>query len=189
MDKPLEIVFHNLTPSPEVEADIRDWVGKLERRFDHLIGCRVAIELLHHRHRTGNVLDVHIEMSVPGGELVVSREPHRVKENYAQADLGACLRAAFRAAERRLTEYKRRLNQEVKPHQQLASGQIAQLYPDEDHGFLLTSDGSQLYFHRNSLMQGEFDRLRVGDRVRYVDLIGDTGPIAAKVWPAGREPG
>jgi len=77
MDKPLEIAIHAVPSSPEVETEIRDHVEKLEHRFGHLIGCRVAVELLHRQHKTGNIYDVHVEMQVPGGELVVSRAPHR----------------------------------------------------------------------------------------------------------------
>lgn len=189
MDKPLAIAFHNLPSSPQAEAEIRDWVNKLERRSTRLIGCRVAVELLHQQHKTGNLYEVHIEMQVPGGELVVSREPHRVQQKYAEPDLHVCLREAFKAAERQLSEYKRRMNGNVKPHEELAAGEVAQLYPTEDHGFIRTPEGSQLYFHRNSLIQGGFDKLRVGDRVRFVETVGDTGPIANKVWPAGGEPG
>ncbi len=189
MDKPLEIVFHNLPSSPEEEAEIRDWVDKLERRFGHLIGCRVAVELLNHRHRTGNVVDVHIEMGVPGGEVVVTREPHRLERKYARTDLRASLHAAFKAAERRLLEYKQHLQHQEKPRQEVAAGQISQLYPDEGHGFVLTLEGAQLYFDRNALAHhGDFDKLRVGDRVHYIPAFGETGPAASKVWLAGGEP-
>jgi cold shock CspA family protein/ribosome-associated translation inhibitor RaiA len=189
METPLEIVFHNTPTSPEVEAEIREHVDKLERRFGRLVGCRVAVELLHRQHQTGNVYDVHITMRVPRGELAVSREPHRPKQKYAQPDIHISLRDAFKAAERQLTEYKRKLKGEVKPHEESFAGQISQLYPAEDHGFILTHEGTQLYFHRNSLIsKGDFDQLRVGERVHFVETVGDTGPIASKVWPAG-EPG
>jgi cold shock CspA family protein/ribosome-associated translation inhibitor RaiA len=185
MDKPLEITFHGIQSSPAVEDMIRDHVAKLERRFDHLVGCRVSVELLHRQHRTGNVFDIHIEMKVPGGELVVSRAPHRPREKFAEPDLRACLHESFKAAERQLLDYKRRLNGEVKPHEESFAGQVSQLYPDEEHGFILTNEGTQLYFHRNMLTEGEFDRLRVGDRVHFTEADGDTGPIAYKVWPVG----
>ena len=38
-----------------------------------------------------------------------------------------------------------------------------------------------LYFHRNSLLGGNFDDLDRGDAVTYVEKVGDTGPIATKV--------
>ena len=53
--------------------------------------------------------------------------------------------------------------------------------PDADHGFLLTKEGGLLYFHRNAVLIGDFDRLDRGDEVYYVEDLGDTGPIATKV--------
>ncbi|HEX3536377.1 MAG TPA: HPF/RaiA family ribosome-associated protein [Stellaceae bacterium] len=191
MDVPVEIVFHNMSSSPTIETEIRERVGKLDRLYDHLIGCRVAVELLHRRHKTGNLYDVHIDMRVPGNELAISREPHRAREKFANPDLGVALRDAFRAAERRLIDFKRKQHGEVKLHEAdgLLAAQVSQLYPDEDHGFLLTPTGGQLYFHRNSMMNRDFDRLEVGAKVHYVETVGDTGPIANKVWRAEGELG
>ena len=106
MDRPLEIGFHNMDHSPSLEAEIRERVEKLERRYTHLIGCRVTVEGLHNQHRTGNIREVHISLSVPGRELVVSHEPHRVRERHAKPDLRSSLRDAFHAAERQLETYK-----------------------------------------------------------------------------------
>jgi ribosome-associated translation inhibitor RaiA len=109
MDRPLDIGFHNMDPSPAIEAEIREKVGHLERRYAHLTGCRVTVEALHNQHRTGNVYEVHVTLSVPGRDLAVSREPHHAKDRYAHADIHTSLRDAFHAAERQLESYKGRL--------------------------------------------------------------------------------
>jgi ribosome-associated translation inhibitor RaiA len=190
MDTPVEIVFHNLQTSPALEADIRKRVEKLDRLYPHLVGCRVSVELLHRQHQTGNVFDVHIDLRVPGDEIVVSREPHHAKEKFAHADdAGVAVRDAFRAAERRLLEFKRKQRGDVKVHDDSFAGTVSQLYPAEDHGFILTHEGTQLYFHRNSLLQRDFDRISIGDRVHFVETVGDTGPLATKVWRAEGAPG
>lgn len=44
----------------------------------------------------------------------------------------------------------------------------------------MTKEGGLLYFHRNSLLSGDCDRLRRGDEVSYVEIMGDAGPIASK---------
>ena len=46
---------------------------------------------------------------------------------------------------------------------------------------MLTKEGGSLYFHRNAVLSGDFDKLRRGDEVYYIEDIGDTGPIASKV--------
>jgi ribosome-associated translation inhibitor RaiA/cold shock CspA family protein len=183
MQTPLEIAFHNLTSSDHLETDIRERAGKLERLYDRLTACRVTVEADHRQHRTGKVYEVHIVMAVPGHELVVTRES-KTGQRFAGRDVHTSIRAAFRAAERQLKEYKRRLRGDVKPHDALFQGQVSQLYPSDDHGFILTSTGTQLYFHRNALMAGVFDTLTRGTPVHYVEIDGDTGPLASKVWLA-----
>src|SRR5437588_183497 len=73
-----------------------------------------------------------------------------------------------------------RLGGTVKPHDASVRAQVAQLA--DDHGFLLTNEGTQLYFHRNSVMNDDFAALKIGDAVQFVAADGDTGPTASKVW-------
>ena len=183
MEIPLEITFHNTDPSPALETEIRKHVGKLEKLYDRLVGCRVSVEALHHQHQTGNIYDVHIEMRVPGhGQLVVSHEPHRPKQRYARPSARTSVRDAFKAAEKQLKDFKAKQRGDIKTHTPMFQGQVAQLYPNEDHGFILTNEGTQLYFHRNSVMNDRFGELKRGDAVHFVEAMGDTGPIASKVW-------
>lgn len=190
MQEPLEIVFHQLEPSPDIEADIRERADKLSRLYDRLTHCRVSIEALHRQHRTGNVYDVHIDMLVPGGELVVSREPHNAKEKYANPDLRTSIRDAFQAAERQLKAYKQKLRGDEKLHDEPFQGQVAELDPSGEFGFILTNTGGRLYFHTHSVLDGSIGELKVGDPVHYIETMGDTGPTAAKVWRGtGRQMG
>jgi cold shock CspA family protein len=48
--------------------------------------------------------------------------------------------------------------------------------PGEDFGFVRL-----LYFHRNSVLSDDFETLKRGDEVSYVEDTGDTGPVAVKV--------
>lgn len=183
MDAPLEIRFHNLDPSTAMEAAIRERVDRLDRLYPRLTRCLVAVEAPHRQHRKGNQWEVHIDLWVPGAHLAVTREPHRLRDRYAHPDVYAAMRDAFDAAERQLLDYKRQINGEVKLHEEFFHGQVAALMPERDHGFILTNTGGQLYFHRNSLMEGAFEDLAPGQAVHYVEGAGDTGPTAAKVWP------
>jgi cold shock CspA family protein len=184
MQVPLEIAFHNLQSSQTLEREIRKRTEKLESRYGRLTACRVRIEVPHRSHRTGDLIDVRIELSVPGRELVVTNGARHARERYSAPGPLTVIREAFKAAERQLKDFKRQIGGEVKRHDTMFLGRVTQLNPDEDHGFLLSTDGSQLYFHRNSVLSGDFDQLAVGDAVHYVETVGDTGPIASKVRPA-----
>jgi len=116
MDYLPEISFHGLQPSEEFEALILARVDKLARLYDRLIGMRVTVEARQRQHRTGNVYEVHVEMRVPKGPLVVSREPHHPKENYAAPDAHTSLRDAFDAAEAVLKAHKEQMSPQVRRH-------------------------------------------------------------------------
>jgi ribosomal subunit interface protein len=116
MQKPLEISFNNIDASPAIEADIRERVTKLEKIYDRLVHCRVVVTLEHHQQRTGNIFDVHIELVVPGEELVVSREANHAKQHHASPDIRISVKDAFRAAERQLKDFKERQRGDVKLH-------------------------------------------------------------------------
>jgi ribosome-associated translation inhibitor RaiA/cold shock CspA family protein len=186
MDRPLEIGFHNLAPSPAIEAEVRRHVDKLERRFGHLVGCRVAVELQHRQHRTGNLVEVHITLSVPGRELAVSRQSRKAQEHHANPDVRTAIRDAFDAAERQLETFKGRVRDDTStPGGSSLQGEVALIEPGADHGFILTTTGSQIYFHRDSVTNGRFESLSSGDRVFYVEELADSGPVASKVRLAG----
>jgi ribosome-associated translation inhibitor RaiA/cold shock CspA family protein len=182
MQEPLEIVFRQLEPSEALEAVIRERGEKLFQLYDRLTHCRVTIEK--QQRRTGNLFDVRIAMLVPGGELLVTNEPQRAKERFAGADAYEAVRSAFKVAERQLVEHKRQIRGEVKPGDDLLRGQVADIDQAQEIGFILTRTGSRLYFHRNSVLDGSYDRLERGQLVHYVEALGDTGPTAAQVWRA-----
>ncbi|MGE5721197.1 MAG: cold-shock protein, partial [Sphingomonadales bacterium] len=54
-----------------------------------------------------------------------------------------------------------------------------------EFGFLETDDGSEIYFHRNSVLNHGFAHLKPGSKVRYVEELGNEGPQASTVEPIG----
>jgi ribosomal subunit interface protein len=106
MKLPLEIVFRNVSRTDEIEERIRNKAGKLDRFFDRITGCRVVVEAPHKSHQKGNNYHVRIELTVPGGELVVNRDP----QTPAHEDLNIALRDAFQAAQRQLQAYSEKRN-------------------------------------------------------------------------------
>jgi ribosome-associated translation inhibitor RaiA/cold shock CspA family protein len=186
MQVPLEIAFHNLESSDWAEAEIRARVADLERIYDRLTSCRIRVDQ-RATNSTGTIPPVmHIELGIPGRkDLVVSHEPDHLQRKYQRPDLRNAINEAFRIAERRLLDLKEQRDGRTKdahhdaPNQSL--GQIAEIDPAGEFGFLLTKEGGLLYFHRNALLSGNFEDLRRGDEVYYVDDLGDTGPVASKV--------
>lgn len=125
MDIPLEIAFHNLESSAETEALIREQVSRLEKLYPHLVGCRVSVEMLHQQHRTGNVPEVHIAIRVPGKEIAISHEPHHAKDRHADPNVLTSIKDAFRAAEKRLKDYKQVQHGDVKAREPEIGGPAA----------------------------------------------------------------
>ena len=186
MQVPMEIAFHNIDKSEWAENLIREHVAELERIYERLITCRVRVEKRANNSRHTIPPVVRIEMSVPGHkDIVVAHEPEHLQRKFQQPDLQTAIKETFRIAERRLTEFKDQRNDRTAVGSHEAAneflGQVAEMTPERDFGFLMTKEGGLLYFHRNSMLSGNFDDLRRGHEVYYVQGTGDTGPIATKV--------
>jgi cold shock CspA family protein len=50
---------------------------------------------------------------------------------------------------------------------------------------LETADRREIYFHRSSVLDGGFDRLKIGVEVRFAEELGEEGPQASTVQPVG----
>jgi len=55
-----------------------------------------------------------------------------------------------------------------------------------EFGFLQSSDGREIYFHRNSVLNIGFDRLTVGTQVGFTEEMGEKGPQASTVKRLGK---
>ena len=98
MQTPLEITFRDMSPSPALVATIDAWVRKLDE-VTPLNRCAVVVEKPHKRRRHGAPFAIHLDITIPGHEIVVSRDRQSPKNPYiAVAD-------AFRAARRQLKDF------------------------------------------------------------------------------------
>ena len=181
-----EIAFHNIDSSEDAEAMIQDHIARLERIYDRIMTCRVRVDQRNQNPTRSIPPVVRIEISVPGHkDIVVAHEPDHLQRKFQAPDLHNAIHEAFRIAEQRLSKYKDKLTDKTSEQTHEAAlefvGQVAELQPEQDFGFLLTKEGGLLYFHRNSVLTGDFDDLRRGDDVTYVEEMGDTGPTASKV--------
>jgi cold shock CspA family protein/ribosome-associated translation inhibitor RaiA len=186
MQVPLEVAFHNIEASDWAENEIRARVADLEKIYGRVTSCRVRVDQ-RATNSSGTIPPVvHIELGIPGRpDVVVSHEPDHLMRKYQRPDLRKAINEAFRIAERCLIDIKEQRDGRTKePHHDApnqALGQIAEIDPGGDFGFLLTKEGGMLYFHRNSVLSGDFDDLTRGREVYYVEDMGDTGPVASKV--------
>lgn len=185
MQIPLQISFRNMDPSDTVEARVREKAAKLERFVDKIQGCRVVVEAPNRRGHKGKLYHVRIDITVPGHEIVVNREG---PQNHAHEDVYVAIRDAFDAAGRQLEDLSRKRRGDVKAHEAPLHGKVARLFPTLDHGFIKASDGRDVYFHRNSVIEGSFDDLEEGSDVRLVvaEKEGEKGPQASTVRPIGK---
>ncbi len=178
MQIPLQISFRDMPPSAAVEAKIRERAAKLDRFYDRIMACRVVVEAPHRRHHQGKLFHVRVDLTVPGGELAVSREPARHR---AYEDVYVAIRDTFDALQRQLEDYARRQRGALKAHAVPAHARVSRLFPDEGYGFIATPDGGEIYFHRNSVLDDAFGRLTIGTEVQFVQEDGEKGPQASTV--------
>jgi len=183
MRLPLQITFRNMEQSDAVEAKIREKTEKLNQFCDDIMGCRVVVELSHKNHHKGNTFHVRIDITVPDGEIVVSRSPD---QRQSHQDVYVAIRDAFDAARRQLEDYVCRRRGEIKSHETQPQGRVSQLAPTDEHGMIETVEGRFIYFHRNSVVNGSFADLKVGSSVRFVEESGDLGPQASTVYIVGK---
>ncbi|HIP53834.1 MAG TPA: HPF/RaiA family ribosome-associated protein [Chromatiales bacterium] len=178
MQLPLQITFRHMPPSEALEADIRKYATKLDKFYDQIMSCRVVMSPLNKRHHQGALYQVKIDLTVPGKELVVSRDSGL---NHAHEDAYVAVRDAFDAMRRELEDYARRRRGQIKHHEGPPQGRISQLVPERDFGMIETADGREIYFHRNSVINADFDKLQVGMIVTFAEEQGDKGPQASTV--------
>ncbi len=185
MRLPLQITFRHMDPSPALEARIRRRAEELDQFFDRITACRVVVECAHRRQQHGKMFEVRVDLTVPGNEIVVGRDPGA---NHAHEDAHVAVRDAFDAARRLLEDYVRRRRGEAKTHAVPDHGRVARLLPDRDCGFIATPGGEEIYFHRNSVAGDAYDKLEVGREVRFVAQHAESseGPQASTVVPLGK---
>lgn len=179
MQVPLEIAFRNMEPSDPIKAAIEREARRLTKFYGRITSCRVTIIAPdnHHRHGVPFKIDIYIAMP-EHRDIAVNRTHDDVKQHeYATA----AIRDAFAAAQRQIEDAVREMRADAKPHEAENHGRISKFFADQQYGFIETPDGQEVYFHRNSVLDGAFDRLKTGIEVRFVAEIGEKGLQATTV--------
>jgi cold shock CspA family protein/ribosome-associated translation inhibitor RaiA len=176
-----EIALRHVELNEVAEELIREGISDLDKAYDGLTSCHLMVEMPEGRDRAGNLYHVRIDLRMPGHEIVIRRTPavHHLHEDLTQA-----LGEAFDQAQRELVEFARQQRGDEKAHKVKPHGRVVRLFPD--YGFIENADGLEVYFHRNSLVRGDFDHLEEGSRVRFAVEQGDEGPQASTVQVVGK---
>jgi ribosomal subunit interface protein len=173
MQVPLQITIRDVPHSDALEAQIRDKAAKLESFHPRITSCRVTVEELRRHHHLGREFRVHVDVRVPGREIVVDRDHHE--------DVYVALRDAFDAARRQLEDVVREKRGDVKVHPIPQHGKVTRLFADEGYGFIQTRDGRELYFSRENVVHPPFEHLAPGEEVQFIEETADEGPQAKRV--------
>lgn len=176
------LTFHNLKSSPALEKRIREKIEKMSQRFSKIVSCHVVVECSHQSQAKGRMYQVHIDVIVPGKELVVSHHPG--KNPFKHDKVYAAMNDAFDAIERQLERHFDQSFHFVKSHEpHWREGTVVEIFPVSDYGFLRDKEGETVYFHRHAVYHNKFDELNKDSAVRYVlaNDPGDKGPHATAV--------
>lgn len=98
---PLQITFRNLPHSDAIALRIEQQFAKLCHYCDRILRCQVIVEVPHQHHQKKNPYHIRINLSLPGEELVVSRD--RLGNDRKNAYLA--IRDAFNAAQRKVKRF------------------------------------------------------------------------------------
>jgi cold shock CspA family protein/ribosome-associated translation inhibitor RaiA len=180
MQVPLKVTFRNVRKTPDIDALIGKQTAKLERVCNDIVSCHMAIEKPQEQHRTGNPFRVRIDVTVPPQhELVVIRE---ASEGELHERLPTILRGAFGIMRRQVKKLAEKQRKRVKTHPEPeVDGFVSLLVRKEAYGFITSLDRREIYFHKDNLPVGEFERLEIGTGVCWVEQQGEKGPQARTV--------
>jgi cold shock CspA family protein len=183
MQVPLQITYVHMQASKALDDRIREYVDQLDHRYGRVTSCRVVVEAPTKRSRKGMHYHASVDLSVPGGRIVVNRDPSL---NKTHEHVYVAVHDAFSAARRKLEDHARRRRHKVKAHKVRPHGRVDEMFPERDFGLIETADGHEVYFHRNSIFKGNFDHLKIGDELRFCVEDGDAGPQASTVHVIGK---
>lgn len=182
MQVPLEITYNHMSRSDWIDDYIKSRVDKLEQFNGDLVSCRVIVEQTQNPHRTGNPYRAHVSVSLPAKRELVAEKTETVTD--PQVQLRPIIRHAFEAMEKQLKKENGKRGGRVKQHNDEPIPPVAtvvRLFDQDGYGFLKSLSGEEFYFHRNSVLHNNFDRLTVGTQVRFEPEEGEEGLQASTV--------
>ena len=183
----MQVIFHDVARSQWIEDYIAERRQRLQRFAADLTSCRVTLKQDVASHHKGNRYSVLIEVRVPPQHDLAVRKQKDIRDLRRQ--LPALINLAFGAIERQLKKAASLRRGEDELHDGQPRGTIERLFA-EGYGFIRAlDDDRQFYFHRNSVLHDDFERLAVGAEVRFSPERGENGPRASSVQLVSPAPG
>lgn len=183
MKVPPEITYRGIDKSQAIDDLINEKIAKLEQVCDHISSCHIAVEKAQDRPRDKSPYRVRLDITVPPSHEVVAESSLAIAKQYVGLD--TVIRDAFDKAWRQLRELSRQQREhdtaKTNDGAQDTAALVTKLFPEQDYGFLKTLGGEDIYFHRNSVIHGDFDRIEIGTGVRFEAVEGEKGLQASTV--------
>lgn len=195
MQTPLQIVFHGMESSPDVEAFARQRADQyLERHYSRVTACRISINMPHvARPGAGAQISAKVEVDVPGRrDLIVGSDTADTRGTTRTIE--DALNSAFQAVVRQLDQLADIRSNAERGHPNPAAGQTGQvvrLFEEQNYGFVEVAGSPDLYFTENAVVGGRFEDLEVGSLVQITVATGEgpMGPQASSVRLLGHPKG
>lgn len=176
---PFQVRYRNVPAAASLEHAIQRKVEDLWKTCPEIMDCQVLVERSSPEQVHGNLFHVRIEAAVPHADpLIVS---HHHPRRLALKNARTAVEDAFAAMHRVAAEYRDRLHRDTRPRHHALQGEVSALSPGTDSGRIVTPDGKEIYFHRNSLKHGDYDQLETGSAVSFEEEMGEEGPQAVFV--------
>lgn len=102
------ITIQDLPESPIIENHLRKKAERLTQFYQRVNSCRIVITIPQKHKHKGKLFSIHINLTVPGKELVATRK--------TAEDIYVAIRDAFKAVERQLGNYAKIRRGTVKSH-------------------------------------------------------------------------
>jgi cold shock CspA family protein len=178
MQVPMEVAFKGVQKSEALEQLIESRAARLDKVCPNIISCRITLEKAQ---ETNAIYSVRIIVRTPPEHEIVARRESPERGVHEDA-LQILVRETFDAVEKQLKQFAQKRRREVKAHpEQQPTAVVVRLFREEGYGFLMSLDGREIYFHKNSVTNSGFDRLEIGTGVRFEEAEGDEGPQASTV--------
>jgi ribosome-associated translation inhibitor RaiA len=108
----VEVHFHGIEKSDAIEQRVREKVAKLQRHFERMTSCRVAIEATQRNPQKPKVYEIRLEIGIPGRKPIIIT--HDRVGSHASEELSLALRNAFEAAVRKVDDTAAKVSQRAK---------------------------------------------------------------------------